>query len=750
MDSKIILCWVCVFLGICVSEIRAQDIGLSGIVSDRQTGNALEMANIILYEISGDDTTGTTTDGNGLYEFNQLQPGNYILTVRYIGFETYSDTLKLDERGQRVLKNVRLFRSSESLDEIVISGVQEDVEVGRVGIKVQNISRAPTPAGSADLAGYLQSQPGVVATGDRGGQLFIRGGTPSENLVLVDGVQIYQPFHILGFFSAFSEETLSKVDLYAGGFGAEYSGRTSSVMDVQLKNGNLYNRNWSASVSPFVSELFFESPVTEGKNSIMVSARGSLIEESSKLYLDEQQPLRFNNQLVKFSNIGEQVSCSALLMRTYDRGKLDFDGDEFFKWNNFVVGGRCAGGTEGSSVSFFDLNVGTSYFSNETGDASTPGRYSNVYKSHVDVNFTQTVGEWKLDYGFFTDYRIINYDISDRFLSTQERKASILSSGLHATADVPLGEKISIEPGVAITAYIRKYKTSFEPRLQLSWQPRGKVDEEVHAAVGIYRQPLIGVSDFRDAGTAFTAWMPIPDSVQRMEARHALLGWRQPIGDYFEFSVEGYYKDIRNTPVSVWNPVARFSTNLAYADGTVYGADMRLNFNHRNFYFGAGYGYSFTEYKTAQGHFGTWFGEPVQRYHPPHDRRHQLNTQAGLTFGNFKANISWVYGSGLPYTRPMGFDSFFNFDKRPPQVNDEYGSPRVLMEKPYQGRLPEFHRLDASVEQAFEFADYRARIQAGAINAYNLQNLFFYDVFNQRGINQLAFMPYISLKVESI
>lgn len=72
------------------------------------------------------------------------------------------------------------------------------------------------------------------------------------------------------------------------------------------------------------------------------------------------------------------------------------------------------------------------------------------------------------------------------------------------------------------------------------------------------------------------------------------------------------------------------------------------------------------------------------------------------------------------------------------------------MEKPYQGRLPEFHRLDASVEQAFEFADYRARIQAGAINAYNLQNLFFYDVFNQRGINQLAFMPYISLKVESI
>ncbi len=233
MYFKIILCWVCVFWGICLSEMQAQDIELYGVVSDRQTGNTLEMANVILYGVSRDDTTGTTTDGNGLYEFNQLQPGNYILTVRYVGFETYSDTLELDEHGQRILKNVRLFRSSESLDEIVISGVQEDVEVGQVSINPQDLRRVPTPAGSADLAGYLQAQPGVVATGDRGGQLFIRGGTPSENLVLVDGIQIYQPFHILGFFSAFSEEILSKVDLYAGGFGAEYSGRTSSGCSIE-------------------------------------------------------------------------------------------------------------------------------------------------------------------------------------------------------------------------------------------------------------------------------------------------------------------------------------------------------------------------------------------------------------------------------------------------------------------------------------------------------------------------------------
>jgi hypothetical protein len=118
----------------------------------------------------------------------------------------------------------------------------------------------PVPAASRDLAAYLQTLPGVVTTGDRGGQMFIRGGTHTENLTLMDGLLIHQPFHILGFFSAFPEELISSVDFYAGGFGARYSGRTSSVLDVRMRDGNRNEYAGTGSVSPFVAEPVLEGP----------------------------------------------------------------------------------------------------------------------------------------------------------------------------------------------------------------------------------------------------------------------------------------------------------------------------------------------------------------------------------------------------------------------------------------------------------------------------------------------------------
>lgn len=746
MAFKTILCLIH-FL-VLVSALQAQDITLRGVVSDEQTGRPLEVANITLQLISGGDARGTITDSNGLYEINRLQAGEYIFVARYVGYEMHTDTLELENN---VVKNLRLAKSEESLGELTVSGTHEENLVpGQIQIRGEDLGRAPTPAGSADLASYLQIQPGVVATGDRGGQLFVRGGTPSENLILMDGIMIYQPFHIVGFFSVFPEDVISSVDFYAGGFGPEYSSRTSSVMDVRLKNGNLYSQNWSASVSPFVSDFFFESPVTEGKSSVMVSLRGSLIEESSKHYLEEQQPLRFNSQLVKYSHVAEQgVNCSAFFMRTYDRGKLDFDGDDFFSWNNVVTGGGCAGVSGGSGISFMDVNFGLSYFSNNAGQVDYPGRNSSAFKSQLDVTFLQNIGAWQFEYGLFTNIRDMNYDISEQFVSVQGDRDLFLSTGGYVKSSVPLGDKFSFDPGFSFTTYLNAFKSSFEPRLQLSWQPRGKVDEEVHAAFGIYRQPDAGITDYRDAGTAFTAWMPVPDSNRRMEARHALLGWRQPVGRFLKFSAEGYYKKILNTPVSVWSTVAQFTTDIAYADGSVYGADVRLDFNHQNFYGGIGYGYSITEYETAQDLFGTWFGDPIQRYHPAHDRRHQLNVQAGLETGNFTANISWMYGSGLPFTRPMGFDSYFSFEERPPEITDNYGTPRVLLEKPFQGKMPDFHRLDVSIEQVFNVSLTEVRVQAGAINVYNVENLFYYDVFTQKGINQLPFMPYVSLKIGS-
>jgi len=748
---KIILIISYLLFGVLFSSIQAQDVEIRGIVSDYQTGRVLVMANITLQPLSKNGGSGTTTDGNGLYRFNNVAIGDYVFMVRYIGYEIHLDTLSIGGNSKNILNHVQMRRSSEELEEMTIIGVGgDDVNPGQITIRPEILGRAPTPAGSADLASYIQTLPGVATTGDRGGQLFVRGGTPSENMVLMDGTMIYQPFHIVGFFSVFPEEVVSNVDFYAGGFGPRYSGRTSSVMDVRLKNGNLYNRKWSASLSPFVSDLFYESPIREGKSSLMVSIRGSLIEESSEIYLPQKQPMRFNSQLIKYSSSsGDGLNCSALLMRTYDRGKLDFDSEEYFKWSNFVSGGRCAGVSAESMVSFIEFNFGLSHYTNETGGNEGGIRNSQIFKSHLDLNLTQYLGEWRLDYGFFTNYHTLTYDILNLFVSLDEKEESFLSTGGYMKVSLPVGEKFSIEPGVSFTSYLNRVPSSLEPRVQFSWQPRGRVNEEIHGALGVYRQPFFGLTDYRDAGSSFTAWMLLPDTDRRMEARHALLGWRQPLGRFFDISIEGYYKEKKDTPVATWSTVAQFTTDLAYADGTVRGADARLNLNYRNFYVGLGYGYSITEYTTAQDHFGIWFGEAVQHYNPPHDRRHQINVQAGFDIGKFSTNVSWMYGSGFPFTRPMGFDSYLSFETRPPDVSGDYGKPRVLLDKPFQGQMPDFHRLDISAERIFNMDSIKLKVQAGAINTYNWENLFYYDVFNQRGINQLPLMPYLSLKVES-
>src|SRR5690606_24875027 len=150
-----------------------------------------------------------------------------------------------------------------------------------------------TPDVEGDLATYLQTLPGVVTLGDRGGQLFVRGGTPSQNLVLIDGLLVYQPFHIIGFFSAFPQELVQSVDVYAGGFGPRYSGRVSSVIDVTMREGNKQRFEGAASVSPFLASARAEGPLRRGAVSFLASLRSSVIEPVAPTLIGQELPFQF-------------------------------------------------------------------------------------------------------------------------------------------------------------------------------------------------------------------------------------------------------------------------------------------------------------------------------------------------------------------------------------------------------------------------------------------------------------------------
>ncbi|MCW9705407.1 TonB-dependent receptor [Fodinibius salsisoli] len=731
------------------NHARAQQASIQGIITDAASGQPLEAANVFLKNLADETARGMATDGNGFYQISNIRPGTYLFRITFVGHIPYQDTLTLKANSRQNI-NIGLQTDTEELDEVVVSLKQTtQVEAGRQRLSASDLGRVPTPGGSGDLAGYLQTLPGVVSTGDRGGQLFIRGGTPAQNMVLIDGTLIYKPFHILGFFSAFPEDLVSGADFYAGGFGPEYTGQISSVIDVKMRDGDRNQTKGSASLSPFLGEVTIEGPLKKGKSSWIASTRRSLVEQTSSTILGEKQPLHFESQYLKMSFFGEGNSrCSMMGMRTYDRGRLDPVEDNVFKWRNLVLGGRCVVLPEGSDL-LFDMNAGISHITNSAGSANNPERSARATRFNLDVKLTQYSGSIRFDYGGFLHVNSLNYDMSERFGGPQTDSEHLPSLGTFIQSTIPIGDKMQIKPGLALSYHRNNYPVSLEPRLRLSWHPWGNDQQSFHAAVGRYLQPISGITDRRDAGSVFTAWMPSPLGSSQMEAIHVLGGWNQSLDNGLNISVETYYKKLDHLPVSAWSSIARFTTDLALADGMSYGSDIRLEYAGNSWNAFLGYGYSHTEYETSQGHFDEWFGSSTQQYHPTHDRRHQLSSQLNVDLRSFTVGLSWQFGSGLPYTRPLGFDDLLRFKEKLPNVKEEYGTPRVIMNKPYNGRMPPFHRLDISLERSFRFANSQLTVKGGAMNTYNRTNLFYYDVYDHEQFNQLPIAPYLSLKFET-
>jgi hypothetical protein len=735
-------------LALGVSMGWGQQSTVQGIVTDAGTSQPLTGANVVV-EQGGKEVRSNRTDRNGLYQIGGLPAGAYQLRIMQFGYASHVEPIDLAS-GQRLTANRGLRPDPLQLEGVAFASPSSGAvrrEMGRQSITVQDLKRIPTPVGG-DMVGYLQTLPGVVTTGDRGGQLLIRGGTPSENMVLMDGMLVYQPFHITGFSSVFPADLVASAEFFPGGFPPRYSGRVSSVLDVRMRDGSPDSRALTASVSPFLAEVIAEGPLREkgGAYSYIVSASRSLIEQTSPWLLGQEQPLSFNSYYAKLSSVGKDGAsrCSVTGLRSRDSGGLDpQDRTSRVGWTNLVIGGRCA--SLAGDV-FIDVRAG---FSRLRGDAITRGASeltSSANRLFFDADASRSIGRMRLDFGGFSHFKETSYDLAELF-SQKRQTDGFAGLGVYSEVTVPIGNRFRVLPGATATWYPQTYAPTLEPRFRASWQPRGVVEEELSAAVGLYTQPVAGFTDRRDAGSIFTAWgRPLGDT--QIRALHAQMSWQQSLGGGLSWSLDGYYRRMYNLPVTTWSTVATFTTELAPADGRTHGADTRVELRRGPFYGFAGYGYSWTEYEAAQEDFGLRFGEPVQFYHPSHDRRHQVNALASLKLGRYTLAGRWEYGSGFPFTRPLGFEELFDFRNSLPNVGRTYGQTRVLLDRPYNGRLPPIHRLDVSAERTFGVFSHRVQLQAGVINAYDQTNIFYYDVFTNRRIDQLPFAPYASLKLQ--
>ena len=740
---------VLVLLLLLAHTVQAQDaVGLRGFVTNAETGTGLVDANVVLATLDGSLVTAASTGEDGFYRLDDVGRGTYLFRVSFVGYQTYTDTVRLETSESYVTKSVQIEPSAQELDEITVEaeGGSAKLEAGKQRVRVADIERIPTPSPTGDIASYLQSIPGVVSVGDRGGQLFVRGGTPSQNLVLMDGTLVYNPFHLIGFYSIFSEDMVSSADFYAGGFGAEYSDRISSVLDVTMRPGNKKKFGAAASASPFLVELRAEGPLVEDSFSFLVSARQSVVEETAPQYLSTDVPLKFNDFYLKLHDSGERSQCGVSLLSSYDRGRIDPRSADTFEAENRVLAGRCVLLVPENS-SLFEVTSGVSRYENSTGSGAIRDRSAEIFRFHTDLSATLPIGNTEWNWGLAAKVNQYSYDVGETFgVFDVEEDELFTFSGFSSVTFSPVST-IDLTPGVAIV-WPTTYPMSIEPRLRGQARFFGENGPTINFATGLYQQTFEGISDERDAGSVFTAWVPAPIDDKRAQSIHALLGVSDQVLPGVNISVEGYHRWISNLPVPKWSTLSRFTTVTTLAEGRSFGVDVRTTYERGDFYGFLGYGFGVVEYEAQQGDFGDWFGGGFQEYNPPHDQRHRVNATVEYDFGLAKANIGWQFSSGLPYTQVYGFDSFIDQRGLEQNPSEDFGSPRFIFDRPYDARLPVYHRLDVSVSRTFTLGSADFDLQGGAINIYDRSNIFYFDLAELRRVNQLPVVPYVGLKVE--
>ena len=229
----LLLCIVSLF----TSTLVAQNNDIKGFVYEASTGEPVMYCNVYLKGT----VLGCSTNENGYFNLTRIPDGKYTLVVTCVGYDTLTDYVSL-QRGQSLNRKYTLKETSMTLETVSITAdkieARTETKTSVINVTPRTINKIPSVGGQADLAQYLQVVPGVIFTGDQGGQLYIRGGSPIQNKVLLDGMVVYNPFHSIGLFSVFDTDIIRNAEVFTGGFGAEYGGRISSVMDITTRDGN--------------------------------------------------------------------------------------------------------------------------------------------------------------------------------------------------------------------------------------------------------------------------------------------------------------------------------------------------------------------------------------------------------------------------------------------------------------------------------------------------------------------------------
>ena len=742
----------------------SQTGSIRGFVYDAKTGEPLMFVNLILEG----QPYGASTDVNGFFNITKVPVGKYTLLVRYMGYEEKKVPVSI-KKNEIISKKIYLTPSSIKLKTVQISAEKQEmtteVKASIVKIAPKQLKQLPTIGAAPDLAQYLQVLPGVVFTGDQGGQLYIRGGSPIQNKVILDGMTIYNPFHSIGLFSVIDADIIRNVDVYTGGFGAEYGDRISSIMDITMRDGNKKKFGGKITTSTFGAKAMLEGPIVRDNDnnkasiSYILSAKTSYLEQSSKMlytYIDTGGlPFNYTDLYGKITiNAGSGNKISVFGFNYSDRvnyGALtNLNWKESGLGSSFVILPSSANALIKGHFSVSNYNISLK-------DVDNYPRESSIGGFNLSMQYKYFLGPDQFDYGFdiqgfktnFVFYNVLGIAV------IQEENTTELGFFMKYKANI---KKLIIEPSFRLQYYASLSEMSPEPRLGLKYKLNERL--RLKTALGMYSQNLISATSDRDVVNLFYGFLSGPENLpasfdgkqvtsKLQKAKHLVLGFEYDLTQKIMINIEGYYKHFDQLTNINRDKIYEDNENNAdipdnlkkdfiIENGNAYGVDFLTKYDYDRLYIWLVYSLGFSHRYDG-----------IIEYVPHFDRRHNVNFITTYRLGeikNWEISLRWNFGSGFPFTQTQGIFEQLTFNSITTNYVSENGQLGFIYGELNGERLPDYHRLDFTLKHWIEFVNMsRLEFVFTITNVYNRKNIFYFDRIGHKVVYQLPFMPSFGL-----
>lgn len=734
-----------------------QNVTINGSVKDAENGETLIGVNVF----DRHSQKGAVTNNYGFYSYTTTQ-GEVDLLFSYVGY--HPTRIKLLVKTDTTL--IIELQPSSQLQEVLVEGsraelLQEHTQMGSINVPLRQIKDLPALFGEVDVFKVLQLLPGVQSGTEGGSGLYVRGGGPDQNLILLDGVPVYNATHLFGFFSVFNADAINNVELIKGGFPARYGGRLSSVIDISMKDGNMKKFQGEGSIGLIASKLTLEGPIVKDKTSFLLSARRTYLDLIARPIIRNQSDGKEDVGYF-FYDLNAKVNH---IFNNNNRLYLSFYGGDDKGYSRYNDKGDYG---QGPYQTKEEIGLGW-------GNVITALRWNHVFNKKLFANFTTTYTRYY--FGLFSEFeesRFFNGERSEEFYSAEYR-SGIRDYALKADFDyIPNSNHYlrfgvnnifhRFTPGVFVTQERNQPTERFGGEVSDSQEYAAYLEDDIQLLdkfklnIGLHYsgflvkdqhyhslQPRIAARYLLDEKTSVKAsfvtmaqfihlltnaglglptdlWVPSTQDIGPQKSWQASMGYYKSLPGNFELSVEGYYKDMTGLieyqdGASYLNLEENWEDKIAIGEGRSYGAEFLIQKKMGRTTGWLGYTLSKTERRFDELNEGEWF--PFR-----YDRRHDisLTTSHHLT-PKIHLSGTWVYGTGNSISVPT--HTYFSYNGAEDNRHWDYIE---YYESRNNFKMRDYHRLDAGISFIKSKRWGERTWNISVYNVYNRLNPFYMDI----------------------